>query len=112
MPSILHIVIQGRLGMPVFLRSVWWVMPFSPIDLIPNPIPVLGNLDDLVLIPLGMRLALKMIPKDVMDEYRGRARATMIQRQPVNWVAASVIVGIWLGLAILTVAIVTKYLNT
>ena len=85
---------------------------FSPIDLIPDPIPVLGYVDDLVLIPLGILLALKMIPKDVMDEYRGRARAAMIQRQPVNWVAASVIVGIWLGLAILTVAIVTKYLNT
>ena len=43
---------------------------FSPIDLIPDPIPVLGYLDDLVLIPLGVYLALKMIPGPVMAESR------------------------------------------
>jgi len=43
---------------------------FSPIDLIPDPIPVLGYLDDLVLIPLGVMLALRMIPKEVMAECR------------------------------------------
>src|SRR6266542_6142122 len=47
---------------------------FSPIDLIPDPIPVLGYLDDLVLIPLGVALAIKMIPPEVMAECRARAR--------------------------------------
>ena len=43
---------------------------FSPIDLIPDPIPVLGYLDDLVLLPLGIALALKLIPAQVMAECR------------------------------------------
>ena len=46
----------------------------SPIDLIPDFIPVLGYLDDLVLIPLGIALVLRMIPPAVLDECRGRAR--------------------------------------
>ena len=82
---------------------------FSPIDLIPDPIPIIGYLDDLILVPLGIALALKMIPKEVMDEYRQRARTTMLQGKPVNWVATAVIVGIWVGLAILAVGIVLRH---
>ena len=82
---------------------------FSPIDLIPDPIPILGYLDDLILVPLGIAIALKMIPKEVMAEYREQARVTMLQNKPVNWIAAGVIVGVWIGLAILAVAIVSKY---
>src|SRR5437868_13035767 len=52
---------------------------FSPIDLIPDPIPLIGYLDDLILVPLGIALALKMIPADVMAESRARARASMQQ---------------------------------
>jgi len=50
----------------------------SPIDLIPDFIPVLGYLDDLVLIPLGVALALWMIPPAVMDECRARARSELV----------------------------------
>src|SRR5574341_877429 len=57
---------------------------FSPIDLIPDPVPVLGYLDDLVLIPLGVALALKMIPPQVMAECREKARDVMSQGKPVN----------------------------
>src|SRR5207249_3033064 len=60
---------------------------FSPIDLIPDPIPVLGYLDDLVLVPLGIALAVKMIPPPVMAECREKAREAMLQGKPVNWVA-------------------------
>ncbi|URD53394.1 YkvA family protein [Chroococcidiopsis sp. CCNUC1] len=75
---------------------------FSPIDLIPDPIPLLGYLDDLILVPLGIALAIKMIPADVMAEYRERARS--LQRQkPTNWLAAAVIVSIWLLFAMLAV---------
>ena len=70
---------------------------FSPIDLIPDPIPVLGYLDDLVLVPLGIFLARKMIPADVLTECRERARVE-IATQPVNRVAAAVIIAIWLVL--------------
>ena len=82
---------------------------FSPIDLIPDPIPILGYLDDLILVPLGIALILKMIPKEVMAEYREQARVTMLQNKPVNRIAVTVIVGIWMGLAILAVGIVSKY---
>ena len=82
---------------------------FSPIDLIPDPIPILGYLDDLILVALGIAIALKMIPKDVMAECREKAKAVMLKGKPVNRVAATVIVGIWVGLAILSVAIVSKY---
>ena len=72
---------------------------FSPIDLIPDPIPVFGYLDDLVLIPLGVALALRMIPPPVMAECRARAQAELAAGKRVNWVAAAVIIVIWLALA-------------
>ncbi|MBU1749932.1 MAG: DUF1232 domain-containing protein [Chloroflexi bacterium] len=78
---------------------------FSPIDLIPDFIPVLGYLDDLVIVPLGIALAFKMIPGPVLDECRERARETLSQDQPTNWVAAGVIVAMWL-LAIALVVVV------
>jgi len=76
---------------------------FSPIDLIPDPIPILGYLDDLVLIPLGVVLALKMIPKDVMAECREKSRELMAQGKPINKAAAAVIIAIWVFLAALCV---------
>jgi len=79
---------------------------FSPIDLIPDPIPILGYLDDLVLIPWGVTLAIKMIPPVVLAECRDRAREEMKQGKPVNRAAAVIIVVIWLLLAALIVVIV------
>jgi uncharacterized membrane protein YkvA (DUF1232 family) len=81
---------------------------FSPLDLIPDPIPVLGYLDDLVLVPLGVALALKMIPPPVLAECRERAQAAMGQGKPTNWAAAGVIIAIWLLLAALTVFVVAS----
>jgi uncharacterized membrane protein YkvA (DUF1232 family) len=84
---------------------------FSPIDLIPDFIPVLGYLDDLVLVPLGIALVLKMIPGEVMAECREKAHAVMAQGKPTNWVAAAVIVSIWLLLASLSILIVMRFLR-
>ncbi len=81
---------------------------FSPIDLIPDFIPVLGYLDDLVLVPLGIALALKMIPVPVLIECRQRAQAAMARGRPVNRVAAAVIVGTWVLLAALTAWLVLR----
>ena len=50
-------------------------MPFSPIDLIPDFIPVLGYLDDLIILPLGILLAIKMIPPEVMRDCRLKAES-------------------------------------
>lgn len=84
---------------------------FSPIDLIPDPIPVLGYLDDLVLIPLGVALALKMIPPPVMVECREKAQEVMQQGKPVSRAGAAVIVLIWLSLAGLAMALILRALR-
>lgn len=76
---------------------------FSPIDLIPDPIPVLGHLDDLVLVPLGILAARRMIPEPVLSECRKRAREVMAQGKPVNRTAAVVIVAVWLLVAAVVV---------
>jgi uncharacterized membrane protein YkvA (DUF1232 family) len=76
---------------------------FSPIDLIPDPIPVLGYLDDLVFIPLGIALAVRMIPPDVLAECRVKARNTEAEAGPKGMAAAVVVVAVWLLLAALAV---------
>jgi uncharacterized membrane protein YkvA (DUF1232 family) len=81
---------------------------FSPIDLIPDPIPVLGYLDDLVLIPLGVALAIKMIPASVLAECREKAHRTANSKKPTNRVAAAVIVVVWLSLAALAILFVRR----
>ena len=79
---------------------------FSPIDLIPDVVPVLGYLDDLVLVPLGVALAIKMIPPRVLAECREKARDA--KDRPVNKVAAVVIVIVWIALAVLAVRILAR----
>ena len=70
---------------------------FSPIDLIPDPIPVLGYLDDFVLIPLGVLAVRAMIPAAVLAECRDKA--DMLVKRPRNWVAAGIIIAIWVIIA-------------
>ena len=79
---------------------------FSPIDLIPDPIPVLGYLDDLLFVPLGIALTIRMIPLPVLAECREEARNA--KDRPVNKVAAVVVVAIWITLAALAVWLVAK----
>lgn len=68
----------------------------SPIDLIPDPIPVLGYLDDLILIPLGIWLAVKMIPPGILADARKKANLVVGGGTPVNRYAALVIIALWL----------------
>jgi len=81
---------------------------FSPIDLIPDFIPVIGYLDDLVLVPLGIALALKMIPPPVMEECLARAKEVMAQGKPVSLAAAAVTVVVWLLLAALGIFVLAR----
>ena len=81
---------------------------FSPIDLIPDFVPILGYLDDLILIPLGITIAIKMIPDDVMQACRERAREAHINGRPTNWAVATVIVGIWLLLAAFFILLIVR----
>lgn len=74
----------------------------SPIDLIPDFIPVLGYLDDLILLPLGIALALRLVPPEVMAECRARADRVAIAGRRAGLVAAAVVVALWL-LALLLV---------
>jgi uncharacterized membrane protein YkvA (DUF1232 family) len=83
----------------------------SPIDLIPDFIPVLGYLDDLILIPLGLALALRMIPAPVMADSRARAREVMAGDRPTSWAVVAVIVAIWLLLAALAVYLAVRALS-
>jgi uncharacterized membrane protein YkvA (DUF1232 family) len=68
----------------------------SPIDLIPDFIPVLGYLDDLVLIPAGIALLVRIIPGDVLAECRSKAKSDLVSRKSKSWIAGAVIVLIWL----------------
>jgi len=70
---------------------------FSPIDLIPDFIPVLGYLDDIILIPLGITLVIKLIPKEVLQECREIAESSE-KRKKKNWVAGTIIVLLWAGI--------------
>jgi uncharacterized membrane protein YkvA (DUF1232 family) len=76
---------------------------FSPIDFIPDFVPVLGYLDDLILIPLGIVFVLKAIPPGVMAECREKAAIAMAGGTPKNRIAAGIIVAIWIALAALAV---------
>lgn len=76
---------------------------FSPIDLIPDFVPVLGHVDDLILIPLGIALIIHLIPKHVMTQCRAQAELAFAGGKPVNRTAGVIIGLIWTGLALLGV---------
>jgi uncharacterized membrane protein YkvA (DUF1232 family) len=81
----------------------------SPIDLIPDFIPVLGYLDDLILLPLGIWLALRMVPPGVMEDCRARAAEIVASGRPSSRAGAIAIVVIWVVLAaVLVYAIVNR----
>ena len=69
----------------------------SPIDLIPDFIPVLGYLDDLLIVPLGILLVTRMMPPDVLAECRAAAEAA--GRRPRSFMGAAAIVTLWLAAA-------------
>lgn len=74
----------------------------SPIDLIPDFIPVLGYLDDVVLVPLGIALVLRLIPPALMHEFR--EAAARLDGRPVSRIAATIVIASWVigaaGLAV------------
>jgi len=74
---------------------------FSPLDLIPDFVPVLGYLDDFVLIPLAIAMAIKLIPPQVLLDNRARANEILGNGTPVSRAAGAVIVALWLLVAAL-----------
>jgi uncharacterized membrane protein YkvA (DUF1232 family) len=83
----------------------------SPIDLIPDFVPIVGYLDDLILIPLGIALAIRMIPSSILEECRARSRETLVSGKSVSRIAGIVIVAIWIALAALCAAWAYFYFN-
>jgi uncharacterized membrane protein YkvA (DUF1232 family) len=79
----------------------------SPIDLIPDFIPVLGYLDDLILVPLGIIVAVKLIPPVVLAEHRATALQVPLQ---AGRTAAFVIIAVWIGLALIALGAVIRHL--
>ncbi|WP_291371442.1 MULTISPECIES: YkvA family protein [unclassified Acinetobacter] len=82
---------------PIWIKILALVIAayaLSPIDLIPDFIPVLGYLDDLIIVPLGLLLVIKLTPKEIIDDCR--IRASLLAERPVNRWAAGVINLIWL----------------
>ena len=73
---------------------------FSPIDLIPDFIPVLGYLDDAIILPIGIFIAIRLIPEEVMAESRVKAQAWFDSNKgkPKNLVAAVLIILLWIGI--------------
>jgi uncharacterized membrane protein YkvA (DUF1232 family) len=80
----------------------------SPFDLIPDFIPVIGYLDDLLIVPLGLKLALKLVPPEVMAE--ARERAVRAEGHPISRVGAAFIIAVWLLAAVLVFVLVRDLL--
>lgn len=74
-------------------------MALSPIDIIPDFIPILGLLDDIILIPIGLWLAMRMIPDEVWVDARQQA-SLRNERLPPNYYAATLIVLLWIVFAV------------
>ena len=82
----------------------------SPIDLIPDFIPVLGYLDDLIITPLGLALALKLIPAEVMAEARIKAESDIVEGKIVSRAGMYIVIGIWLIGLLLILLLLSRYI--
>ena len=83
----------------------------SPIDLIPDFIPVLGYLDDLILIPLGIALVMRLVPGPIMEECRREAQRRIDERGPRGWAGAAVVIVVWLSLVAFTGWLVWRWFH-
>ena len=80
----------------------------SPIDLIPDAIPVLGYVDDLIVVPLGIWIVIKLIPPEIMAEHRRAADQAV--GKPVSRAGAAAVIGFWLAIWALLVWLVILWL--
>jgi uncharacterized membrane protein YkvA (DUF1232 family) len=81
----------------------------SPLDLIPDFIPVLGYVDDLIIVPLGIALTVKMIPPAVLEECRHKARETLLQNTRISRIGAAVILFVWVCLVIFAIKLAIEF---
>jgi uncharacterized membrane protein YkvA (DUF1232 family) len=98
-------------------RTPWFAKAFisfivaytvSPIDLIPDFIPILGYLDDLVIVPLGVALAILMIPPEVLDEARENVKQAQGPERNVEIAGMTLIVLLWIGILAIIYRLITS----
>ncbi len=110
--DILALYLSGKhKDTPIFVKIliiITTAYAFSPVDLIPDFIPVLGYLDDLILLPAAIYLLIKLIPDDVMQQCREEAET--LETRPKNYVAAGVIILIWVAAVALIILKLLKIL--
>ncbi len=84
---------------------------FCPIDLIPDFIPVLGYVDDVILLPVGILVAIRLIPKDVLADSRNKAQAWLEEKRgkPKNWAAAVLVILLWIALFLSMLYVTLRY---
>jgi uncharacterized membrane protein YkvA (DUF1232 family) len=89
------------------------IYAFSPIDLIPDFIPILGLLDDALILPLGILLVVRLVPQDVLDECRASAQAHVERgdTEPTSRIGTVVVVAVWVAAAMLTWVVVRHWLG-
>jgi uncharacterized membrane protein YkvA (DUF1232 family) len=97
-------------------RTPWYARAFmfliiayalSPVDIIPDFVPVLGYVDDLIILPLGIYLAVKLIPEEVREECRRKAK-TDLKDLRMRWMGLALVVLAWLLLAVLVVLLIIR----
>ena len=98
---------------PLFVRALAVFVAayaLSPIDLIPDFIPVIGYLDDLLLVPLGLALVVRLTPPEVLESARTQAQQTV--SEPISYAAAAFFVALWLVVAWVVVSWVVSVVRT
>jgi uncharacterized membrane protein YkvA (DUF1232 family) len=98
---------------PWYARGLAFVVvgyALSPFDLIPDAIPLLGLLDDLILVPAGIWLVLKLVPQNVLED--ARVEASKAETRPVSYVAAGFMILVWLIALIFTAKMVSDFFKT
>lgn len=84
---------------------------FSPIDLVPDFVPVLGYLDDLILLPVGIWIALRLIPEDVLAQCRQQADQDIQNGHSIGWVGLAMVILVWVAASALTLWLVSPWLR-
>jgi uncharacterized membrane protein YkvA (DUF1232 family) len=99
--------------MPLYARAIAILVAayaVSPIDLIPDFIPVIGYLDDLLLVPLGIALVIRLTPLAVLEA--ARVKAQLAGERAVSYAAAAIIVTVWLIVLLLAIKWIGSYVRT
>lgn len=99
-------VVYRDVRTPWYARAIIFLViahSLSPIDLIPDFIPVLGYLDDLIIIPLGIALAIRLVPKEVFAEARVKVASQPESTGISGWWFGGLVIMVWMGIVMLLI---------